>query len=300
MRYINKAKRQKEFDQYTLAYLRQHKQRDGSFKPRLEDSDSYSGFSRRTLKHRHHRQKGWLSVLLEEQGYRCCYCMKHLRPNEVSVEHLVPERFTGLDEDEEFEFYCQLSPRICEYIELGSSFDKKRFGSGTSLNNLVKMPHMIAHSNLFASCLKRKGNGEAGCSCNNHRGNRRILPLMLIPNVERIVFYEKSGDISILSPDIDSVEATLRNLGLNGNTLRQIRHLWYLSSRSGLTVGEINQLNDAQRIDFLLYLFKKDEIWKVPREYHKYFGLGFESQDAYWQLFLQYDWFFHYYTRHFA
>jgi hypothetical protein len=290
MRYIDKEIYQKDFDTYTIRYLQNAQANDGTFIPPLESKSTFENFSQSKYKLQPchgSTHEGWLSILLEEQENRCCYCMRRLDNNSISVEHLVPESFEGLDEDDEYNFYATHASAIREYVITCRNFVKASKNLNIKNNEFKFMPHLIAHSNLFPACQSNK----PGCSCNNHRGNHRILPLMLMPNVNSLVEYNTAGECILFHCDIEASFSTLKHLDINTNALKKIRHLWYLFSHINLcpTSSSNNEFKDRDRLLRLAFGISPNEI--LPLEYQNFLS------DTYWQLFLQYDWFFGYYKK---
>ena len=293
MKYIDKSVLRSAFDAYTKTFLLRRLQADGTFSISLASKKSWLDFSdqkyKRTAIPSGSPFSGWLDVLLREQEGRCCYCMRQLSPNEVSVEHLVPESFNGLDEEEEYAFYSEKAPSIRDYMMLGSQFDAMSREQRVEVNNLVKMPHLIAHSNLFPACSH-----ECGCSCNNHRGNKRILPLMLMADVSEWLTYEEDGSLSLHYHDARLAAETIEHLDINTSTQCEIRRLWYLFSRIQVTPQIASEATPADRNRYLTTAFGLPTLMDLPEEYRKYF-----YEERYWTLFLRYNWFYDYYSNRF-
>lgn len=290
MKQIDKNVHRAEFDIYTNQYLHDAQTDQGDFYPKLSLKESYyDGFSERKYKTRNITPSafnGWLDVLMreqEEEGIsRCCYCMRELKGNEISVEHLIPESFEGLDSEEEYKFYCKYAPELKRHVALGSTLDKISQRVKIDATQLKRKPHLIAHSNLFPACNK-----EYGCSCNNDRHNFRILPLMLMQDVENGIRYKEDGKIIILHADFRSVKATYENLQINRETLVQIRHLWYLFSRKQIKPTAQNATDENQMKSFIEQAFDGN----IEVKYQKYY-----NNEYYRQLIPQYNWFYTYYS----
>lgn len=292
MKQIDKDEHRDEFDIYTNKYLYNAQTVQGDFYPKLSHKESYSCFSDKRYKSQNIASSafnGWLDILMHEQEVdgisRCCYCMRELKGNDISVEHLIPESFEGLDEKEEYKFYCKYSSQLKEHVALGSTLDKISHRLRIDASILKRKPHLIAHSNLFPACKK-----DFGCSCNNDRHNYRILPLMLMQDVEKWVVYEKNGEVKILHPDILSVMETYKNLQINGTTLVQIRHLWYLFSRKLIKPTSQDATNEDRMRSFVEEAFDGD----IDGDYIQYY-----SNEYYRQLVPQYNWFYTYYSNNY-
>ena len=290
MKFIDKSVRRNDFNQFSIRYLKNHLI-GGRIVPSVADKKTFdnSHFSKANYKHgTSTKPKGWLNILLEEQNGLCCYCMRRFSGGDVSVEHIIPESFTGLNATNEYNFYSNISNDIKNYVELGSTVVTRTFANASDLDLLTKFPHLIAHSNLTAACIVSPKGTEIGCCCNNRRGNTRILPLMLMPSVDSIVKYETDGTMSILySDDAISVQ-TLVALNINNETLKEVRHLWYLAKTSKIKPQGSENLPNRMRL--LCGYFHKAFFAELDAKYQKY-----ADTDMYWNLFLQYDWFWSYY-----
>ncbi len=289
---INKKTLRSDFDVYCIQFLKDRRNRQGVFLPNLKEVKSYKMFSnkkyRKTAIPKGSRFGGWQQILLDEQVCRCCYCMRNLSDNNFSVEHIVPKSFEGLNETDEFDFYCKMSSEINSHVVLGSVFDSS--AKNVDLDNLVKYPHTIAHSNLIITC---RDNGP-GCSCNYDRGNKRILPFMLMDDADSWLKYTELGELKLSYQDVDVSFNTLYHLNINTETLQQIRHLWYLFSRIKIRPNTSNTLSFQQKEDFLKSAFCKNDFMDVDVSYQKYL-----TNTYYWDLFLQYNWFYDYYSKTF-
>lgn len=290
MKQIDKHTHRADFDIYTVKYLQDAQTDEGDFYPQLSSKASYEdGFSEGKYKSRTvapSQFKGWLEVLKREQEQddrcRCCYCMRELHGNDISVEHLIPESFEGLDIAAEYEHYCAKAPELKRHVVLGSTFDKISQRIRIDVTQLKRKPHLIAHSNLFPACK-----AEIGCSCNNSRGNKRILPLMLMDGVENWVIYKPNGKVQIkYTEDIQAVIDTFKHLQINDDTLIQIRHLWYLFSRKQL----VPTSDDASTEAGMQALMEQAFDGNVDKDYQHYY-----TNDYYRTLVPQYNWFYNYY-----
>lgn len=290
MKHIDKSQYRTEFDIYTTKYLKDAQTDNGDFYPQLSSKSSYEdGFSE--SKYKTHTVapsmfKGWLNVLKREQEENgrslCCYCMRELQGNDISVEHLIPESFEGLDMQDEYRFYCTKASELKHHVVLGSTFDKISHRIRIDVSQLHRKPHLIAHSNLFPACKV-----DFGCSCNNNRGNKRILPLMLMDGVEDWVIYNPEGKMQIMyTEDLPAVIGTLMHLNINDETLVQIRHLWYLFSRKHLLPTLANASTEAGMQSLIEQAFDGN----VDKDYQQYY-----SNDYYRALVPQYNWFYTYY-----
>ena len=298
MRYIDKSIQRDSFNEYTRQYLHDcWNDTDACFIPKLGSLDSYRGFSHKKYKLNPLRNNspfnGWLDILMQEHERLCCYCMRRLAPSEVSVEHLVPESFSGLNEADEIAFYERYVSEIRRHVMLGGEMDRLAEEEGTvDIDALTRMPHLVAHSNLFPAC-----DNKIGCSCNNHRGNRRILPMMLMEDVDTWVAYNDDGSVSILHADIESTQNTLKYLDLDSGTLKSIRHLWYLFSRIKVCPADDHKYYMPEVDGLLRQALDVEPTALLPSEYNIFLNFDKKTRESYyWNLFLKYDWFYGYYS----
>ena len=111
---------------------------------------------------------------------------------------------------------------------------------------------------------------------------------MLMPNVVQIVKYEIDGTMSIVYSDVAISVQTLTALNINNDTLKEVRHLWYLAKTNN-TKPQGNE-NLPNRMRLLSGYFQKTFFAQVDQKFKKYAEI-----DLYWEMFLQYDWFWGYY-----
>lgn len=301
MKYIDKSGRRDEFNEYTVKFLQDCRTPEGRFYPCPSNTECYESFSNRKYKRGvvfpDPAKTGWLQILLDEQDRYCCYCMRRLEEDEVSVEHVVPESLEGFDEREEFGFYAAHADCIDNHVALGSEVAQQAFPTNESVAALTKFPHLIAHSNLTAACMWKKTSGEEiGCCCNNSRQNNRILPFMLMPDVEQHVIYSTDGTLQVLYPNTDNIVVdTIKRLNINNDTLKEIRHIWYLISLTQYNYHYIANLDEVERSALFKTLFLKNSFAEVEERYRKY-AHGINSQTpVYWNLLMKYDWYLDYY-----
>ena len=292
MKKIDKSTHRAEFNIYTTTYLEETQQPTGEFLPELNSNDSYKEFRSRYKYNNinNSRYNGWLEILKHEQEQngicRCCYCMHELHTGqEISVEHLIPRNFDRLNEQDEYNFYCSKAPELQNNVILSSEFDNDSRNTRIDVSQIQRMPHHIAHSNLFVACCR---GDELGCSCNYNRENKRILPLMLMDDVEEKVKYKKNGEVQILYSDTQSVYKTETNLKINRTALVQIRRLWYLFSRKQIKPTSQDSSTEAEMKSFIENAFDGN----VDPQYEQYY-----RNDYYRKLVPEYNWFYDYYTK---
>lgn len=300
MKYIDKNPLRDCFDEYTRKYLRDAFQ-EGKFSPKLASTTTYENFSKTEYKDTaipaSSTYNGWLNVLFAEQHNLCCYCMRRIDRNSVSVEHLIPERLPKGKENEEYEFYANLSPEIREHVMTGHVFDKLAENQAIEIDELQNMPHLIAHSNLFPACSTK----SHGCCCNNHRGKERILPVMLMEDIESHVIYREEGELEFNYDENTKkgkmAAKTLEHLDINSVPLKLIRKLWYKFSRKRMFV-EWNDPISYQKMDDMVRRALEltiDDV--IPLEYQDLMAEEKDGKLLNFSVFLQYNWFYDYYIQ---
>ena len=299
MRFIDKSLRREDFNAYTVKFLQDCLTPEGDFFPPVDKKNCYEAFSKPDYKQGrafHTGKNGWLTVLAEEQNRHCCYCMKRISTEEVSVEHVIPESFENLDETEEYAFYASHSEEIKNYVELESTTKERKYLSKSEVASMVKFPHLVAHGNLTVACMWKKNGTEIGCCCNNVRGNERILPLMLMSDVEQNVKYQEDGSMLVFYPNTDGIVVdTIASLRLNNNTLVEVRMLWYKISLTEYNRDALLGLDRIGRTVFFKHLFNKNTFSEIDIRYSKYADGVNSDTPVYWNLLMQYDWYLDYY-----
>lgn len=293
MIFVDKSNTRAAFDSYTRDYL--HTSFNGEnncFIPSLGSDVSFEKFSDKKWKYRNISPavpyNGWLHILCDEANSLCCYCMRRLTPSEISVEHLIPENFTNLDEDLELQFYYSHSPYLQKYVMEGGKYEELVCDGKISIDSEERMPHLIAHSNLYIACNK-----TIGCSCNNGRGNRRILPIMAMEDVESWTYYTPEGMFQIKYPYPEVAVTVTNNLDINSTTLIKIRRLWYLFSRKNIYPTQGKNYSTEEKDTILRKTFDIDsDETLIPEDF-----IEFIVKEDYWTLLLSYDWYYEYYLK---
>jgi hypothetical protein len=205
-------------------------------------------------------------LLLAEQGYHCCYCMKHILPANTTLEHIIPQEVKEAD----FGSYLVV-PELTNNVVYKNSFNRS-----TRVIPPLKYPHDIAYHNIIASC-------NSNSHCNNKRGDKPIKPLIYDPAIESKVIYDRAGNIKC-----DEYENDLFNIGLlrTKNPLNLIRLIWYKLSQKYEEFVQITSeaINDI--INDLITLF--DDISIID---------NFLGEPSYNTEVIKYGWFFDYYKR---
>ena len=230
------------------------------------------------------RIKAFKYLLLKEQQGFCCYCMRKIPFNEVTLEHVMPHHLEDKKRKEEVKYYSKFGRfKKGENILLAQI---KRF---PYLPNyiLLPIPICIAHENLVASCQGKVFEGGEKYilhkCCNNFRGNDKIVPLFFIPRAAEIVRYEIDGTLTYF----EKYESTISSLNLMHSTLIFMRKIWAKIVINNISLNQVNKAltdNDI-RINII------DDI-DIDISERKNLRI-----DLYWKLLIEYHWFYNYFQR---
>jgi hypothetical protein len=161
-----------------------------------------------------------VTLFLAEQNCMCCYCMKEIIANDVTIEHIIPQNASIA----EFNTYLSVTELSSTLIHQ-SIFDR---------NNLIipplRYPHDLGYNNLIASC-------DSTTHCNNKRGKAFITPFMYDEEIVNDISYEPFGSVY-------STTAEIEELKLNSDFLKMVRKLWFLISKKIKTLNGINNVTD--------------------------------------------------------
>lgn len=236
-------------------------------------------------------------LLLVEQEYRCCYCMRKLKyRNHTTFEHVLPHNCLQKD----IPFYFSHINRFGHFVKYVLVSD----------NNKIKKiktrpyPHFCAYENITLSCdgsiyddghdVNTFFEGNLHNCCNNARGTKTVLPLFFIKNIGSLIGYDDQGKIKFneIRPkyiNIKLVDDTINNLKLNHPTLQLIRKVWCLIVKNKIDIQRVYDArgeNGCKRrpiIDIMLLPIVEDRKLSLPE---------------YWNLLCQYDYFYFYYKMH--
>lgn len=209
------------------------------------------------------------SILIDEQDEYCCYCMRTIKNDETTtIEHVIPK---GCSLDQLNTYKNLYGDCFTEVIHLNN------FSHSC---NTPPYPHSIAYQNLIASC---KGilneNKQTSYCCNNKRGNDNIKPIMFDEKLENISYLKYSGEM--YSSDME-IKNTISTLGLNNETLKEIRRIWAKATEKGINIDDRLSGRELAHLIFGTYsisLIGEDKL-------RKYF-----KNEYYRKLFLEYKWF---------
>lgn len=235
------------------------------------------------------REKKFKYLLLKEQQGFCCYCMRKIPLEDVTLEHVIPHHI----KDE-----ARKDAQIIHYRKFGRLKRKNvYYCPDIDIPSFSKLrtppyPHCIAHENLVASCNgKVFDNGEeyvlhkSKC-CNNFRGNEEIIPLFFIPRAAEIICYEIDGTLTYF----EKYDSTIKLLNLNHCTLTLMRKVWARIVINNISLNSVNKaLMDSE--------VRNDIIDDIDIEISERRKL---KVDLYWKLLADFYWFYGYFQKKMA
>ena len=273
MEYIKKTK-QSEVHSLIDGFLQRHKEKHAG----VYQGDLYKYLSADFVPGETKTIKALRDVLLNEQGGRCCYCMRRiheLKPEEKSIEHVVVNH--PKDENDYKQYFGRNS--LLDTSEIISSVE--------FLANQTPpppYPHSVAYENMLMSCAGHCHLGVGtSFTCNGFRGHDFVYPLPLMANVGSEVKYLKNGFVYWIN-ETDTENPTIERLGLNNDVLKLIRRIWYKLSSEGINVDNCNRQH-------LVYEVLSDILDEGADDAYAQTLFLFESNDWYWNLLQQFDYF---------
>ena len=213
-----------------------------------------------------------IPILMEEQHNRCCYCMRMLTEDPIILEHIIPN---NTRKKAEFDTYVNYSVILKENVCFAPDYIAE------DGKNYISFPHTVAYQNLSVSCNGRFFNqsGKSMC-CNNFRGNKFVIPFILDPDIHESFHYHTNGRVTWSE---DPIKAnTIRDLGLNDQTLVMIRFIWKIAKSRNVLLPKLKKaersnflysiMNELRNEDFdMLFNFMNDSYWSLLMKYN-YFG----------------------------
>ena len=231
----------------------------------------------KNLKYSYLRQNStFVNYLLTEQRGFCCYCMRKIPSNALTIEHVIPQNIKG-NLASQLNFYAKyISPTKVVYQPIINQRAPLRY---------PPYPHCIAYENLTVSCDGSIYDGGAdyilhGC-CNNKRGNDKIIPLFFLERIHYILKYEEDGRLTYT----DEYEETIKSLNLDCKSLRTIRKVWALIRNNKITIQQV----ESAKTDLNK---RKDIVVQLNLEQSEEKDI---KSDLYWKLLIQFKWFYGYF-----
>lgn len=241
-------------------------------------------------------------LLHKEQNGFCCYCMRCMEVNKhTSLEHIMPHR--SIDKQKKIDF-----KKINYYKRFNKNFKRnvvyKHLNDTTKKwHNRPPYPHFCAYENLVMSCdgslfidedkVNNLYLSKIHLCCNEYRGNRLIVPLFFIPNINDIIIYHKDGAIGIsqiIKSPLYQIELSnaIEGLALEHERLRIIRQTWYHIAASRMY--DIEQVKVAINDKSLRQNIIMDS--GIPLNI-----MNRINHPIYWSLLCEYFWFYRYFMQ---
>lgn len=247
------------------------------------------------------KSKKFKNLLLLQQKHKCCYCMRDLNVSSgTTIEHVMPHK---PKDDSIVAYYLDNSRMLRKnvvYKHVDKEDNKKR------KLKIPPYPHFCAYENLVASCdgslydsLDEANNqkifaGNLHRTCNNVRGNEKIIPLFYLRHIQDYVKYDEDGIMLVNAEHcyknelVLQIDEAIGVLELNYHTLCLIRKAWARLAQENYrreTVFEAKQ-DKSLRLEILeTLLLGKSDFQKL-------------IHDKYWNLLCQYFYFLGYYKSH--
>lgn len=228
-------------------------------------------------------RKDFESLLREEQYNLCCYCMRNVSNSAITLEHIIPRACN----EKNYEYYRTNFQVLHDHVILHDTFKTVPLKPQAEMTHY---PHSVAYANLVVSCNGiSEENSRECCMCNGPRGNDKIVPLMLLPDCLERVGYIKNGRMYSIKEDKEIAD-TITRLNLNYERLVEIRKIWYLIGKYECW-GKLWKA-DSKIVRALIFcqLFEVESPSELPEKISKY-----PNNNFYWELLLQYKWFYGYY-----
>lgn len=219
-------------------------------------------------------RRALIEILVDEQNYRCCYCMRRVNTGHT-IEHVIVNH--PRDEEDYNRYLGNESQLDDADIMLSYSFVERQLPP-------PPYPHSVAYENMLMSCDGHCCIGNrTSFTCNNYRGNRFVYPLPLMKNITNEVRYRKDGFV-YWTNETDTKHPTIESLGLNYNLLKLIRRLWCKIATMGLDAANCNRQS-------LIYEVLGDMVGEGASDESMQSLFLFIENDGYWDLFIQFDYF---------
>lgn len=298
MQYIDKNTHRVDGNRITLDYLDTCcRDASGHYSGIVYKSKNCSDVTFRTGGTPQYSQR-MAQVLLENQNYRCCYCMRKLEPNPpvigdamVTIEHVVPRSFTGSANGADFARYKSFVPGM-NYVELNDVFEAQ-----AGAQTVPPFPHAVAYDNMVVSCngtfpsVREIEGRDIPVCCNRKRGDASIMPVYFLPDIEGYIDYQKNGGMQAkpTSPHYADVDEVIRVAELYCDSLREVRRLWF--ELRNCTMEEIQSC--ATEMDREAVLNKALNVSLAMREPLKVADMisKYKKKD-YWDTLMLYDVFY--------
>lgn len=223
-------------------------------------------------------------LLLREQGYLCCYCMRAISyKSHTTIEHVLPRK-TKIDDNNTITHYMNSARFMKRYVKWTEEPPRYRV-------NVPPYPHYCAYENLVASCdgsvydlsnPDYKYPSKLHNSCNNFRSNEEIIPLFFLKEINRLLIYERDGELTY----DEKYSHTIKVINLEYDTLKLMRRAW-------AKVSEYYTVDDVKKAITDVEL--RNEIIDDAR-FNAFDGNLLQNTNL-WNLLYDFRWFYTYFKR---
>lgn len=268
MRWINKRNRKNRKEGHAIVFKFLHRGWD-------ETSGRYINSSYSNL-----QGEGKIThLLLREQNYLCCYCMRAVSYREhTTIEHVLPRK-TKKDDSNTITHYMNSAGFMKRYVKWMEEPPKRKV-------KVPPYPHYCAYENLVVSCdgsVYDLDNPDYSYPsklhncCNNFRSNDEIIPMFYLKKVKKLLRYESDGELTY----DDKYRTTIKALNLENATLKLMRRAW-------AKVSKWYTVDDVKRA--MTDLTFRNEI--IDDSLMDAFDSNILQHSNFWNLFYEYRWFY--------
>ena len=223
-------------------------------------------------------------LLLREQGYFCCYCMRTISyKRHTTIEHVLPRK-TKKGDYNTITHYLNSIGFMKRYVKWMEEPPKRKV-------KVPPYPHYCAYENLVVSCDGsvydienpdyRYPSKLHNC-CNNFRSNDEIIPMFYLKKINKLLTYERDGELTY----DDKYKATIEAVNLEHDTLKLMRRAWAKVSR-WYTVDDVKRA--------MTDLTFRNEI--IDDSLMNAFDSNILQHSNFWNLFYEYRWFYTYFHK---
>lgn len=213
---------------------------------------------------------GIRKILGDEQDWICAYCMRIIRPNEATTDHVIPKSISRPD-------YKRA------YRTMGEGLYRNDFMWDKVYTPLAVgryYPHPLAYGNLVCSCH----------DCNSTKDDYLTRPAFF-KNPPTHISYNEKG-FAEFNPT-DTFPSNLKSW-INNDKFIKTRCIWRAIRLAGISVGEVENAADENSRKELL---DKLEVHIGKHPIIRSFAALSASfcSDAAWNYLLNFKWFWDYY-----
>lgn len=163
-------------------------------------------------------------VLLNEQGFVCCYCGKRISKDKMTIEHIETRKksIENNNIDKIFDHNnliasCVSTKHIVSDKDTWISIANKYGINERELKNANKRVHTLSENQLINLPKKVK-------TCNDRRGDRELIIHPMIEDCDSYFKYHLTGEVAVeAAKDQENTQYAIDILGLNTKNLKDIR-----------------------------------------------------------------------------